>query len=196
MSPESAPVANLIILMYSASTLLSVGDCGSDNHRSSRHNLVRDHIFELCRSAHLNPTKEPNNLISDRNARPADVYIPSWDLSRPAALDVTIVSPVQDHYLSQATEKACVAANAADQEKHNKAFEYCLAANVDFFPLAFEIYGAMTKDAKELIKRVSNRAATARNISRNKAFKEIMQKISLSIAKANALAILHRREFL
>ena len=42
------------------------------------------------------------NLISDSLSRPADIYLPTWSRGRPAALDVHVISPLQQQTLGEA----------------------------------------------------------------------------------------------
>ena len=50
--------------------------------------------------------------------RPADVLIPNWSLGKPAALDLTVASPLNAEVLPEASVTAGSAAYAAEQRKH------------------------------------------------------------------------------
>ena len=67
--------------------------CGSHIHR---HDSLRDAVFAAAQSAALAPWKEVPALIPGSASRPADVFLPNWDMGRPAALDVTVISTLQD----------------------------------------------------------------------------------------------------
>ena len=62
----------------------------------SRHNKIRDILVETCRRAHIGVQVEVgNNLTHDHNkTRPADILLSNWFLGKPAALDVSITSPL------------------------------------------------------------------------------------------------------
>ena len=68
--------------------------CGTGGERISRHNHLRDALFEMAVSAGLAPTKEGRFLLPGDDRRPADVFIPYWAGGRDAALDVTVVNPL------------------------------------------------------------------------------------------------------
>ena len=75
--------------------------CGSGGERISRHNALRDAFFDTAASAGLAPVKEGRFLLPGADRRPADVLVPHWAAGRDAAMDVTVVHPIQDatmHY--------------------------------------------------------------------------------------------------
>ena len=70
----------------------------------SRHNKIRDILVETCRRAHIGVQVEVgNNLTHDHNkTRPADILLSNWFLGKPAALDVSITSPLNPLTLLEA----------------------------------------------------------------------------------------------
>ena len=58
----------------------------------SRHNRLRDAFFKLAQIAGLSPRIEQGACERDPT-RPADVLVQSWSLGKPAAFDLTVVSP-------------------------------------------------------------------------------------------------------
>ena len=76
--------------------------CGGNGDRITRHNAIRDVVFNAAQSAALAPSKEMPNLIPDSLSRPADVFLPTWSRGRPAALDVHVISPLQQQTMGEA----------------------------------------------------------------------------------------------
>ena len=76
--------------------------CGGNGDRITRHNAIRDVVFSAAQSAALAPSKEMPNLIPDSLSRPADVFLPTWSRGRPAALDVHVISPLQQQTMGEA----------------------------------------------------------------------------------------------
>ena len=68
--------------------------CGGNGDRITRHNNLRDVIYSAAQSAALSPCREVPSLVPGSVSRPADVFIPAWSLGQPAALDVTVISPL------------------------------------------------------------------------------------------------------
>ena len=69
--------------------------CGGNGDRIYRHDSIRDALFSAAQSAALAPRKEAPSLIPGSSSRPADVYLPNWKRGQPAALDVTVISTMQ-----------------------------------------------------------------------------------------------------
>ena len=78
--------------------------CACQGERISRHNHLRDALYNAAMSAQLGPTREDRALLplAAEGARPADVYLPLWAPgAKDAALDVTVVSPFQQATLER-----------------------------------------------------------------------------------------------
>jgi len=80
--------------------------CGGNSDRISRHNAIRDVVYSAAQSAALCPRKEVPSLIPGSRSRPTDIYLPNWEGGQPAAMDVTVISPLQRLTLSSASSVA------------------------------------------------------------------------------------------
>ena len=49
----------------------------------------------MAAAAVLNPVKEGRFLLPGNDRRPADIFLPNWAEGRDAALDVTVINPLQ-----------------------------------------------------------------------------------------------------
>ena len=118
------------------STADSFGDhqvgCGGNGDRILRHNSIRDAIFNSACSA---PRKEVPSLIPGSQSRPVDIYLPNWERGQPAALDVTVISPLQPLILHRAASSAGHALTVGEQRK---LAAHAAAVGVSFIPLVFE----------------------------------------------------------
>ena len=61
----------------------------------ARHNWLRDELFNTASAACLGPTREGRALLPGEEGKPADVFLPHWAQGKDAALDVTVVNPLQ-----------------------------------------------------------------------------------------------------
>ena len=87
----------------------SIG-CSSEGERIFRHNTIRDALHTTAKQASLAQAKELADLLPGSAEKPADLYIPGWANGLDAAIDVTVVSPVQQQLLKKAAEEAGSAA--------------------------------------------------------------------------------------
>ena len=63
--------------------------------KHSRHNEVCNIIFRAAQNAGLGPSREFRGLIPGFATRSADIFLQSWNRGCDAALDVTVISPLQ-----------------------------------------------------------------------------------------------------
>ena len=75
--------------------------CEGNGDRIHRHDSVRDALFSAAQTAALAPRKEVPSLIPGTSSRPADVYISNWMRGQPAALDVHVISTLQQLTLKE-----------------------------------------------------------------------------------------------
>ena len=70
--------------------------CGDNGDHISRHNALRYVLFRATRCAALAPSLVPNS-----SSHLADILLPNWSQGRRAALDVSVISPMQHLTLSK-----------------------------------------------------------------------------------------------
>ena len=107
---------------YCKSAILDIiGDhavsCHGRGDIISRHDRVRDRIMTASSSANLSPVCEQKHLLPENNSRPGDVYLPSFIAGQPAALDVTITSPLQASLISDAARTCGFALTLVEYRK-------------------------------------------------------------------------------
>ena len=71
----------------------------------SRHDRIRDRIASACSAANLSQVIEKRSFIAGNSSRPGNIFKPSWKSGRPAALDVTVTSPLQQNIINYEAEK-------------------------------------------------------------------------------------------
>ena len=114
---------------------------GTGGESISRHNALRDAIFDTAASAGLAPLKEERALLPGNNRRHADILLRHWFGGKDAALDVTITHPLKSDTraltaLSTAST-ALTPGHAASVTLENKmrgAAELCRAEGLAFVP--------------------------------------------------------------
>ena len=77
-------------------------------------NKLRDIIADLCRKAHLSVRVEAGHgMCRDNNhSCPADVLVEGWERGQPAALDITVTSPLTPFSLKESSRFVGVALSA------------------------------------------------------------------------------------
>ena len=121
--------------------------CGGNADRIARHNALRDAIFSAAQSAALAPRREVSSLIPSSQNHPVDVYLPSWKEDRPAALDVTVISTMQQATIQGAAISQGHALLVGEERKLTAHADACQAVGVSFIPLVVETLGGMSSSS-------------------------------------------------
>ena len=167
--------------------------CGGNGDRIARHNAIRDVIFSAAQSAALAPSKEAPGLVPGSQARPADVFLPSWSLGRPAALDVHVISPLQVLTVAEAARTPGHALQVGVQRKLASNLSACRSSGTDFVPLVAETLGGLAEDTISTITFIS-RAIADRSSSPDPATtsRHLFGRLAITLWRGNAALWLHR----
>ena len=132
--------------------------CRHGGNVFTRHNRLRDEVFDLCRHAHLSVSVERDHgLTRDlAHTRPADILIAGWDRGKPAALDLTITSPLCSVILGESCHQAGAVALAAETRKLHSNGPKCQELGWSCIPLAVETYGNWGKQAHDTFSRLAS----------------------------------------
>ena len=122
--------------------------CGGNADRIARHNALRDAVFSAAQFAAqfaaLAPRREVSSLIPCPLSHPADVYLPSWKGGRPATLDVTVISTMQQATIQGAAISQGHALLVGEGRKLAAHADACRAVGVSFIPIVVETLGGMS----------------------------------------------------
>jgi len=156
----------------------------------SRHNRVRDALFSLAAVAGMGPQKEQGAFMRDRT-RPADILVNSWSLGKPAAFDLTFVSPQTQDNLRDAGNKDVVERAALDKHLNNDP--KCTELGWLCIPLAADTYGQWCEEAHTSFCVIASNLAVSTKVSLSIALTSIYNTLGLVLARQNARSILARR---
>ena len=154
----------------------------------ARHNRLRDEVFDICHGAHLSVSvKRGHGLTRDlAHTRPADILIAGWDRGEPAALDLTITSPLCSAILGQSCHQAGMAVLAAEARK-------LLSNGQDLgwscIPLAVETYGNLVKQAHDTTSRGASFLAIHQTSPKAVVVAEIYGRLNVVLVQSIARAM-------
>ena len=86
---------------------------GDQKQCESRHINLRDAVYDTAVAAGLGPVREGRFLLPGTDRRPADVLVPNWVGGKDAAMDVTVITPLQAATMPGAANTAGHALNHA-----------------------------------------------------------------------------------
>ena len=129
----------------------SLGDhqvgCGGNGDRIYHHDALRHALFSAAQSAALGPRKEVRALIAGSCSRPGDIFLPHWCGGRSAAMDVTVISPLQSLTLAGAASVKGHALQVAEDRERAAHNANCAAAGVVLLPIVVEALGGWSEEA-------------------------------------------------
>ena len=167
--------------------------CHGRGDMISRHDRIRDKIISACSGALLSPIFEQKSLLPDNNSRPGDIFLPVWNAGQPAALDVTVTSPLQSSLIINASEKSGFALSAAEDRKYEQYAQNC-EVRIQFIPLAFETFGGFSETVRKTLKRIAT-LADNRNLQPaglSVALSRLSQSVSVTAIRGSAIMLLAR----
>jgi hypothetical protein len=165
---------------------------GSQGERISRHNRLRDALHDEAAAAALGPVKEERFLLPGVGRRPADVLIPNWSQGRDAALDVTVINPLQEATVAGAAAEAGQALTVAYDRKVRAVGEACSREGIRFIPLAAESLGGWHQVAVQEIKKVAGALARQQGDEEKDASRRLFQKLAMLLQRGNSALFLNR----
>jgi hypothetical protein len=164
--------------------------CSTGGFVATRHNRLRDALHALCSIAGLNPKKEQGSFSGDQS-RPADLLVADWSLGKPAAFDLTVVSPLVLENIIGAGDVDVVVKAAA--KKHTENDPKCALLGWVCVPLAVDSYGQWGEEAHLTFSQIASHIQVKSSVSLSVATNSIYNTLGIVLARRNARAILSRR---
>ena len=167
--------------------------CAVNGERIARHNNLCNVLFRTAQKANLGPQREFRGLIPGSAARPADLFLRNWERGRDAALDLTVISPLQVAVIDQEAANPGYALRFAWDRKMRSAFEACSSQRISFIPLPVETLGGWHVEAEKQIQRIGRELSRSTAGSDQKtSTNHLFQRLSLTLQKGNSALILSR----
>eukprot|EP00731_Ephydatia_muelleri_P002754 Em0001g2754a len=166
--------------------------CGGDV--VLRHNALRDTLVHFLHRAHASVQVEVGaGLFPDHSqSRPAYILLQNWNLGRPVALDISVVSPLNPSTLAEAGATFGAVLEATESRKHQANDEKCSALGWVSTPLAVDSYGAWGKEASLFLAQVAAQLTIHKSLPKSQASFDLFSNLSICLIRANARAILRR----
>ena len=124
--------------------------CRSNGDLIHKHGALHDVLYTTARSAVLACKKE--NSIT----YPWVSFSPYWSQGKPAALDISIISPLQTLMVEEAAVTQGYPLAVRKQQKRRCHDNACCEASIHFIPLAVEPFGGWSEEAAATIRQFGN----------------------------------------
>ena len=147
-----------------------------------------------CSSANLSPVCEQKHLLPGNNSRPGDMYLPKFIAGQPAALAVTITSPLQASLISDAARTCGFPLTLAEDRKIGHYYQKCSDMGIHFIPLALETFGGLSETTRKTLRGIAllsdNRGFQPSGLS--VAFSRLAQAVSISAMRGSATMLISK----
>ena len=152
----------------------------------TRYIRTRDIVFELCQRACLGAQLEAGSSLGheERQTRPADILVPNWELEQPAAVDLSITSPLCHENIQVACVMTGSATLRAEKRKHNTNEEKCRELGWVSIPLVVESYGCWGTETQCFFSRLSGRLASRLNQPKSITTNQMYGRLNLNLIRA------------
>ena len=159
--------------------------CAINGERIAKHNHVRDAIFAAAAQAALGPRKEPAGLLPGSDDRPADVLLPFWANGKDAALDISIVNPMQQALVGQVAREGDSGVQHTFNVKVRKYSERCEAEGFIFVPMIVDTYGGWHKESLEVLTKLGRQVARQTGKEEENTVRQLRQRVAILLIRDN-----------
>jgi hypothetical protein len=167
--------------------------CSYKGDRTTAHNDLADAVQKACETAGCTARKEKRGLIADSEMRPGDVSIFNWDSSgRTLCLDLTRECPMNKDNYHQAANQSGYTLNKAVTGNRAKYAGKINEKEIEFLPLAVEVFGRWSEGALEFFRMLAKRIAERQGTSYTREIHYLMQRLSVCLQRDNANMIIAR----
>ena len=108
--------------------------------------------------------------------RPADVLLPFWANGKDAALDVSVVNPLQQQLVEQVAREGEKGVQHAFNIKMGK---YSEAEGIVFFPLVVDTFGGWHKDSLEVITKLGRQVTRQTGKEEEEIVRQLRQRVAV-----------------
>ena len=140
----------------------------------------------------LGPVKEAEGLLPGSDDRPADLLLPHWHQGRDAALDFTVVNPLQVTLVSKVAQDGSRGVAHAHKAKMRKYWDRCQAEGITFFPLAVDTFGGWHEAGLKTLTKLGRQLARATGREEGDTVRHLRQRVAVLLARDN-MAMLSSR---
>ena len=160
--------------------------CAMTGDRITRHNLLRDVLFETAASAALGPVREEKNLLPGRAAHQVTSFFDTGAVARMQPWMSPSRTPLHPLTWREQLPRQAV------KRKVDGAAEACRDQGIVFLPLALETLGGMHRGTVQQVKRLV--AALARHTGQEESTttSHLFKRFSLNLMRGNSMMLTTR----
>ncbi len=150
-------------------------------------------INGYCKQANWDPELEKHGLcINVGKDCPADVYIPVYENTLPAAIDIGITCPLQGKYMVAASKEPLCVGDGYAQAKWTKYESKIDHNTLVYKPFIMEAFGGMTFGAQKILKKICYDLRIVYKMNFGHIYNLKRRELVIRLWRANAKMVLDR----
>ena len=171
--------------------------CNKGYGSNERHKQLQHDIWCLAKSAGYSAEKESKNLFNiyaDDGCR-GDILIKGTDgsgIKKDLLVDITVGVPTCPSYVRKSSQERDYTINKLNTIKNDKYLEKCNQINIDFMPMAFETFGAWSKEFKNIFNILVKNASELNQSNYANLHFYWSKRISCTLMRYNSKCIIQR----
>ena len=122
----------------------------------------------------------------------ADLLIPYWQGGQDAAIDFTVVNPLQAALVQKAAMEGSAAVEKAHQDKIQKYWERCREEGIAFIPVAVDTLGGFHREGLKTVTKLGRQLARAAGREEGEVVRHLRQRLGVLLVRDN-VAMLNSR---
>ena len=146
---------------------------------------MRDAIFAAASQAALGPRKEPAGLLPGSDDRPADVLLPFWANGKDAALDISVVNPLQQELVRKVARDGESGVQHSFNIKMGKYSDRCEAEGIEFIPLIVDTFGGWHKESLEVVSKLGRQVSRQTGKEEEEIVRQLRQRVAILLVRDN-----------
>ena len=159
--------------------------CAINGERIAKHNHVRDALHAAASQAALGPRKEPAGLLPGSDDRPADVLLPFWSNGKDAALDISIVNPLQQALVGQVARDGDSGVKHSFNLKVRKYGDRCEAEGFMFIPMIVDTFGGWHKESLDVVTKLGRQVGRQTGKEEEDTVRQLRQRVAILLVRDN-----------
>ena len=150
--------------------------------------------MSAAQSAVIAPSREAAGVVPDSLSRPTDILLPTWSRGCPAALDVHVISTIQQHP-SRSISHPWTRSSSAQAGFPSGCLQI---SGVEFVPVVAKTLGGLADDTIQTIKvigRAISQTTSSSSSSSSSSFSttQLFYHFAISVWRGNACLWLHHQ---
>ena len=120
------------------------------------------------------------------------MFLPHWTNGRDTAIDVTVVSSLQQALVDRAAASPGAALVHAQSRKDTHSKDDCDAEGIEFCALPIEVLGGFSQKSVEIVSKLARQLARQTSQEESEVVAHVFQRLSVYLMKGNSSLLIKR----